>query len=122
MMNQTQPNRIFNLNVAFKNPLQNKLFSMMKGPIEHVLDFPRMNRLYDDVHRMHDNRPFSDKILEELGVSYDVPEPDLSRIMIPKGPVIVVANHPFGGIETVILASILRSMRCDVKFMANYLL
>ena len=122
MMIQTQPNRIFNLNIAFKNPLQNKLFSMMKGPIEHVLDFPRMNRLYDDVHRMNDNRPFSDKVLEELGVSYDVPETDLSRIMIPKGPVIVVANHPFGGIETVILASILRAMRCDVKFMANYLL
>ncbi len=122
MMNQTQPNRIFNLNVAFENPLQNKLFSMMKGPIEHALDFPRLNRFYDDVHRMHDNRPFSDKVLDELGVSYDVPEADLSRIMIPKGPVIVVANHPFGGIETVVLASILRSMRCDVKFMANYML
>jgi putative hemolysin len=36
--------------------------------------------------------------------------------------VIVVANHPFGGVETAILASILRSMRCDVKFMANSLL
>ncbi len=42
--------------------------------------------------------------------------------MMAKGPVIVVANHPFGGIETVILASILRKMRVDVKFMANYLL
>lgn len=122
MMNQAQPNRIFNLNVAFENPLQNKLFSMMKGPIEHILDFPRMNRLYDDVHRLHDNRPFSDKILEQLGVSYDVSEADLSRVMIPQGPVIVVANHPFGGIETVVLASILRSMRCDVKFVANYML
>ena len=50
-MNQTQPNRLFNLNIDFKNPLQNKLFSMMKGPIEHALDFPRLNRLYDDVSR-----------------------------------------------------------------------
>ncbi len=122
MIEQTQPSRIFNLNVAFKHPLQNKLFSMMRGPIEHALDFPRLNRFYDDVSRLHDNRPFSDKVLEQLNVSYDVPEADLSRIMIPKGPVIVVANHPFGGIETVVLASILRSMRCDVKFMANYLL
>ncbi len=121
-MNQAQSNRIFNLNMTFKDPLQNKLFSLFKGPLEHVLDFPRMNRLYDDVSRLHDNRPFPDKVLEQLGVSYDVPETDLSRIMIPRGPVIVVANHPFGGIETVILASVLRSMRCDVKFMANYLL
>ena len=122
MIEQTQPSRIFNLNVAFKHPLQNKLFSMMRGPIEHALDFPRLNRFYDDVSRLHDNRPFSDKVLEQLNVSYDVPEADLSRVMIPKGPAIVVANHPFGGIETVVLASILRSMRCDVKFMANYLL
>ncbi len=122
MLQQTRPNRIFNLNVDFKDPLQNILFSMVKGPLEHVLDFPRMNRLYDDVSRMDDNRPFSDKILEQLNVTYDLPDADLSRIMIPTGPVIVVANHPFGGIETVILASILRSMRCDVKFMANYML
>ena len=71
---------------------------------------------------LHDNRPFPDKVLDQLNVTYDVSEADLARVMIPKGPVIVVANHPFGGIETAILASILRSMRCDVKFMANYLL
>ena len=122
MMNKGQTNGIFNLNVAFNNPLQDKLFSMVKGPIEHVLEFPRMNRFYDSVHRLQDNRPFSDKVLEQLGVTYDISEADLSRIMIPSGPVVVVANHPFGGIETVVLASILRSMRCDVKFMANYLL
>ena len=43
--------------------------------------------------------------------------------MITNGPVIVVANHPFGGIETVILASVLSAeIRGDVKFMANYML
>jgi putative hemolysin len=122
MMDQTQSNRIFNLTMTFKDPLQNKLFTLFKGPIEHALDFPKMNRLYDDVSRLHDNRPFPDKVLDQLGVTYDIPEADLSRAMIPKGPVIVVANHPFGGVETAVLASILRSMRCDVKFMANYLL
>jgi putative hemolysin len=122
MIDPTQPTRLFNLNVAFKNPLQNKLFSMMKGPIEHALDFPRLNRFYDDVSQLHDNRPFPDKVLEQLEVSYDISAADHSRVMIPKGPVVVVANHPFGGIETIVLASILRSMRCDVKFMANYML
>jgi len=122
MQEQMDANRIFSLDLDFKDPMQKKLFSMVKGPIEHFLAFPRMNRFYNDVSRLHDNRPFPDKVLEQLGVSYDVPAADLSRIMIPKGPVIVVANHPFGGIETAILASVLRSMRCDVKFMANYLL
>jgi putative hemolysin len=42
--------------------------------------------------------------------------------LIVRGPVIVVANHPFGGVEGLILAFLLRSIRCDVKFLANYLL
>ncbi len=122
MMNQVQTTRIFNLDLAFRGPLQNRLFSLVKGPIEHVIGLQRLNLFYDDVSRMPGNRPFPDKVLDRLGVFYDIPDEDLSRIMIPKGPVIVVANHPFGLIETVILASILRSMRCDVKFMANSLL
>ena len=122
MMNETQPNRLFNLNVAFKDPLQNRLFSLVKGPIEHFLAFPRMNRAYADISEMDDNRPFPDKVLDKLNVTYDLTAEDISRLMIPTGPVIVVANHPFGGIEGIILASLLRSLRCDVKFMANYLL
>jgi putative hemolysin len=123
MMNQTQPDRLFNLNVAFKDPLQNRLFSLVKGPLEHFLAFPRMNRAYADISEMGDNRPFPDKVLDKLNVAYDLTAEDISRLMtIPSGPVIVVANHPFGGIEGIILASLLRSLRCDVKFMANYLL
>jgi putative hemolysin len=71
---------------------------------------------------MSDRRPFTEKILDKLHITYDLAEQDLSRLTIPTGPVIVVANHPFGGIEGIILTSILRSLRCDVKFMANYLL
>ena len=42
---------------------------------------------------------------------------------IPKeGPVVVVANHPFGGIEGLILCSLLRKVRPDVKLLANNLL
>lgn len=121
-MNQTQPDRLFNLNVAFKDPLQNRLFSLVKGPLEHFLAFPRMNRAYADISEMGDNRPFPDKVLDKLNVAYDLTAEDISRLMIPTGPVVVVANHPFGGIEGIILASLLRSLRCDVKFMANYLL
>jgi putative hemolysin len=122
MLGQIETNKIFSLDIDFKDPLQKKLFSMVKGPIEHFLAFPRLNRAYADIARMPDNRPFTEKVLEKLNVTYDLAEQDLSRLTIPTGPVIVVANHPFGGIEGIILASVLRSLRCDVKFMANYLL
>ncbi len=123
MQEQIEAKRIFSLNVDFKAPLQNKLFSMVKGPIEHFLAFSRLNRAYADIVQMSDNRPFPDKVLEKLNVTYDLADQDLARLTtISAGPAIVVANHPFGGIEGIILASILRSVRCDVKFMANYLL
>ena len=121
-MIQSQNFRIFSLDVKLKDPLQNKLFSIVKGPIEHVLSFPRLNEAYADVAQMKDNRPFPEKVLDRLNVTYDLSDEDLAKLRIPTGPVIIVANHPFGGIEGVILASLLRSVRCDVKFMANYLL
>lgn len=39
-----------------------------------------------------------------------------------KGPAVVVGNHPFGGIEGIIMAELLLSCRPDVKIMANALL
>jgi len=122
MLQQMETNRIFSLDIDFKDPLQNKLFSMVKSPIEHFLAFPRLNRAYADISLMKDSRPFPDKVLEQLNVTYDLGEEGLARMQVPAGPVIVVANHPFGGIEGIILASVLRSLRCDVKFMANSLL
>jgi putative hemolysin len=36
--------------------------------------------------------------------------------------VVIVANHPFGGVEGIVLLSLLRRVRPDVRVMANYLL
>ncbi len=122
MINQMQTDRIFSLDVNLKDPLQNKLFSIMRGPIEHFLAFPRLNCAYAEVARMKDSRPFPDKVLDQLYITCDLEEEDLARLQAAAGPVIVVANHPFGGIEGIVLASVLGTLRCDVKFMANSLL
>jgi putative hemolysin len=103
-------------------PLRRRIFSMMEWPVERLLLFHRLNRAYRDVAAMRDRRPFVDKALERLNVRYEIADEDLQRLAAAAGPVIVVANHPFGGIEGMILASLLRSVRCDVKLMANYLL
>ncbi|MCA9244985.1 MAG: lysophospholipid acyltransferase family protein, partial [Phycisphaerales bacterium] len=64
---------------------------------------------------------FNDAALNHLGVRCSLSEEDIARI--PKtGPLIVVANHPFGGLEGMVLASVLRRARPDVKLLANYLL
>jgi putative hemolysin len=82
----------------------------------------------DTVSRLHgeltisdtDLSPF-DSIARLLGLRASVTAADLERI--PKrGPLVVVANHPFGGAEGILLASVLRRVRGDVKVLANSLL
>lgn len=62
-----------------------------------------------------------ERILRSMNVAYEVSPQDL--VNVPKsGPLVVVANHPYGGIEGVILAALLGSIRSDVKVMANLVL
>jgi putative hemolysin len=80
--------------------------------------------LADAYHRFeHAETPelFCSRILEELGIGWIANELDLARI--PRsGPCIVVANHPFGAVEGLVLAAMLRAARPDVKILANHLL
>src|ERR1700687_4193210 len=90
-----------------------KLPAPVEGAIEKLLRLDRLDRLWADVPGA-DNRLIADHPLALLNVQTQVSDRD--RALIPKqGPVVVVANHPFGLIEGAILASILLSVRSDVK-------
>jgi len=64
---------------------------------------------------------FVDAILEGCGITIDFDEKDLKNI--PKtGAFIAIANHPYGGIEGMVLLKILCMVRTDAKLMANFIL
>src|SRR5476651_21003 len=64
---------------------------------------------------------FIDAILEGCGVSIEYDERELRNI--PKGGgFIAIANHPYGGIEGMVLLKVLLMARADAKLMANFLL
>lgn len=64
---------------------------------------------------------FVDAILEGCGIDIDFDERDLRHI--PKeGAFIAIANHPYGGIEGMVLLKMLCMVRPDAKLMANFLL
>jgi putative hemolysin len=88
---------------------------------EHALAFPTLNRIHQQTLSLGPARSFFERALEALDVNVRVPQEDLSRI--PKtGPLIVVANHPFGGLDGIILTALLQRIRPDVKVLANHLL
>ena len=60
-------------------------------------------------------------LLRRLGVTLGVPSKDLACIP-RRGPVLLVANHPHGLLDGAALASMLSTVRGDVKFLANALL
>lgn len=60
-------------------------------------------------------------LLDQLQVGYDISPEDLARI--PKnGPIVAVANHPFGMLEGPVLGTLLPQIRPDVKVLTNQLL
>jgi len=64
---------------------------------------------------------FIDAILAGCGVEIEFDESDLKNI--PKeGGFIAIANHPYGGIEGLVLLKLLLTVRPDAKLMANFLL
>jgi len=62
-----------------------------------------------------------EKLLREMRVDLRVDTADTARIPAT-GPVVVVANHPFGMLDGAVLAVLLTRVRPDVKVMTNYLL
>jgi putative hemolysin len=62
-----------------------------------------------------------DSLLAQMRVELRVEAADTARIPAT-GPVVVVANHPFGMLDGAVLAVLLTRVRPDVKVMTNYLL
>jgi putative hemolysin len=100
---------------------QDRLSPMAKAMLRKLINTDKLQRLYQQMRSQTMPGNVCDSLLRGLGISYRVSEADLSRIP-RRGPVIVVANHPFGAIEGLVLGSILRSVRPDVKILANSML
>ena len=109
------------LEISLPTAFAGKITPFAQPAIEHILRWQELNDLYTCVNRPDDADQIWERILHSLNVIYQVSPEDLANIP-KKGPLVVVANHPYGGIEGVILAALLRSIRGDVKVMANQVL
>lgn len=80
----------------------------------------KINRLFDGAAD-YQGREFADHLLENMNITIDVAPEQLENI--PKeGGFVLVSNHPFGGIEGVMLLGAIAKVRPDFKVMANFIL
>ncbi|MEL7587965.1 MAG: GNAT family N-acyltransferase [Prolixibacteraceae bacterium] len=88
--------------------------------IMYVLRFSKLNKIYGQIGDKQ-GIAFIDALINLLEINYAFDENELKKV--PKtGPFIVVSNHPFGGLDGILLIKVLSLVRPDIKVMANFLL
>lgn len=85
-----------------------------------LLRINKINKIFSDISHLN-GIEFIDRLFDELKISFEVGEEELNRI--PKtGAFISVSNHPFGGIDGLLLVKVLSMVRPDIKVLANFLM
>ena len=95
----------------------------MPGLASFIMEVMKINQVNDLFAQAQPKEgiEFIDAILKGCGVEIEFDEKDLKNI--PKtGGFIAIANHPYGGIEGMVLLKMLLTVRPDAKLMANFLL
>lgn len=94
--------------------------SIVAKLVMYIMRLNKINKLYSNVYD-DDSEAFLERLIEALGVTIEINEEDLSKIP-QEGSFITISNHPFGGLDGIILIKLLSKIRPDYKVMANFLL
>jgi putative hemolysin len=117
--------KLINFQDTIDHQASRMLYKVIQKPAERILALDRLNYLYDIFQQKMDTdiprTAVFDTALDLLDVQYDAKPHELEQIP-SQGPLVVVANHPFGAIEGVIAGSLLLNIRTDVRILGNYLL
>src|SRR5258705_243193 len=85
-----------------------------------LIPMAEVRELYERVRSAPDGFRL-ETLLEEMHVDLQLPTADLERIPT-KGPLVAVANHPFGVLDGAALGVLLSRVRPDVRVMTNSML
>jgi putative hemolysin len=89
--------------------------------IEQLTGKPRLWRLYADYCRGPAVGDFFAEAIERLSLTVAIDRRDLQHIP-PEGPLVVVANHPFGVVDGLVLGYLLSRVRPDFRIVVNSVL
>ncbi len=86
----------------------------------YLLRYNKLNKLYK---RVADKSgiAFIDEVIKILELKIELDENEVKRIPA-SGPVILVANHPLGGLDGLLLIKLVSVVRSDIRILANHLL
>ncbi|HHK73543.1 MAG TPA: hypothetical protein ENJ57_00095, partial [Rhizobiales bacterium] len=88
---------------------------------EKLTGLDAMARAYENLPPRETPEAFAANALAHYHISCSIRGGELTSIP-ENGPLLILANHPFGGVEGLLLLSLLRQRRKDIKIMANAML
>lgn len=98
---------------AFKGKVGNAFASFLRK----LLSVSKLSEGYDKFSHL-EGAAFTDAMLDYLDIDFKIGNPD-RLLNLPEGPFITVSNHPYGGIDGVILMSLIGNQRPRFKVMVN---
>ena len=112
--------KVVDIKSSIKNKYLKFLYSIIERPLEAFLGITDLNETYDRLVKKTSGNFFK-RAVEAIGVDYEISDADLQKI--PRdGPLVVVSNHPLGGLDGIVLGAVLLSIREDTKIILNGLL
>lgn len=113
-MNGNDPLKLLRATVNIKPAIR------LTKPLLRLMRLDRLGKLFSAASQKEGNE-FIDTLFQKLEISFEVSDEDLGRI--PKsGPFIAVANHPYGGLDDLILLRIFSGTRPDFRIFTNPIL
>lgn len=110
----------FALDIDIRPSWLKPAWKLARPILERALALKPLTRLYEKA-RSAGSASFVERALATCEVDYALSDEDL-RQLPATGPLLIVANHPFGAIEGLVLLSLLHRVRPDVRIMGNFLL
>lgn len=86
----------------------------------NLVSIDRVNEIYDRFSQ-YSGTEFTSRLLNGLGVTYSIGNAGRLK-SLPPGAFITVSNHPYGGIDGIMLVDLFGGIRSDYKLMVNKLL
>lgn len=106
-------------------PIYNRAFitclEYLNGRLRMEKEYRDTLKKFEKMEEVGDPTPYFDVALDQIDITYKAVQGDIKNIP-KKGPLIVLANHPFGIVDGLITGSIVHKQRQDLRILANHAL